>query len=128
MGIRIQQAEQRDRGLVVSVMEEAFHDDPVSSWVFPDEAHRRAVHGKFLGVFVDVALDEGRIDIAEDDGWRWLREPHGRPSGAAVSRERIARRHRRGDRRRRQQAAASCRAGSPGVLHPYRSRHGPRAG
>ncbi len=35
MGIRIQQAERRDRELVVSVMEEAFHDDPVSSWVFP---------------------------------------------------------------------------------------------
>ncbi|OSC72977.1 GNAT family N-acetyltransferase, partial [Streptomyces sp. BF-3] len=81
MGIRIQQAERRDRELVVSVMEEAFHDDPVSSWVFPDEAHRRAVHGKFLGVFVDVALDEGRIDIAEDEAAvaLWLQVPAGAP-------------------------------------------------
>lgn len=81
MGIRIQQAEQRDRELVVSVMEEAFHDDPVSSWVFPDEAHRRAVHGRFLGVFVDVALAEGRIDIAEDEAAvaLWLTVPAGAP-------------------------------------------------
>jgi len=66
MGIRIQQAGEDDRELVVSVLEEAFHHDPVSSWVFPDEAHRLAVHGKFLGVFADITLAEGRIDVAED--------------------------------------------------------------
>ncbi|NEE48733.1 GNAT family N-acetyltransferase, partial [Streptomyces sp. SID8455] len=31
MGIRVQQAGQDDRELVVSVLEEAFHHDPVSS-------------------------------------------------------------------------------------------------
>ncbi|MDT0492725.1 GNAT family N-acetyltransferase [Streptomyces sp. NPDC012600] len=81
MGIRIQRAEQGDRGLVVAVMEEAFHHDPVSNWVFPDEAHRLAVHGRFLGVFVDVALAEGRIDVAEDGAAvaLWLPVPAGAP-------------------------------------------------
>ncbi|WP_326703567.1 GNAT family N-acetyltransferase [Streptomyces cyaneofuscatus] len=81
MGIRIQRAGQDDRGLVVSVLEEAFHHDPVSSWVFPDEAHRRAVHGKFLGVFADITLAEGRIDIADDGAGvaLWLPVPAGAP-------------------------------------------------
>ncbi|MEU2759848.1 MULTISPECIES: GNAT family N-acetyltransferase [unclassified Streptomyces] len=82
MGIRIRQAEQDDRERVVAVMEEAFHDDPVSGWVFPDEEHRRAVHGRFLGVFVDAALAEGRIDIAEDAAAvaLWLPVPAGAPA------------------------------------------------
>ncbi|MFB8101733.1 MULTISPECIES: GNAT family N-acetyltransferase [Streptomyces] len=81
MGIRIQRAGQDDRELVVSVLEEAFHHDPVSSWVFPDEAHRRAVHGKFLGVFADITLAEGRIDIADDGAAvaLWLPVPAGAP-------------------------------------------------
>ncbi|MFE1479183.1 GNAT family N-acetyltransferase [Streptomyces cyaneofuscatus] len=81
MGIRIQQAGQDDRELVVSVLEEAFHHDPVSSWVFPDEAHRRAVHGKFLGVFADITLAEGRIDVAEGGAAvaLWLPVPAGAP-------------------------------------------------
>ncbi|MER7695207.1 MULTISPECIES: GNAT family N-acetyltransferase [unclassified Streptomyces] len=81
MGRRIRRAERGDRELVVSVMEEAFHDDPVSSWVFPGEAHRRAVHGRFLGVFVDMALAEGRIDIAEGGAAvaLWLPVPAGPP-------------------------------------------------
>ncbi|MGY4904413.1 GNAT family N-acetyltransferase [Streptomyces sp. 900116325] len=66
MGVRIRQAETEDREQVVRLLDEAFHHDPVSGWVFPDEAHRRAVHGKFLGVFVDVTLVEGRIDLLED--------------------------------------------------------------
>lgn len=81
MGIRIQRAGQDDRELVVSVLEEAFHHDPVSSWVFPDEAHRRAVHGRFLGVFADITLAEGRIDVAEDGAAvaLWLPVPAGAP-------------------------------------------------
>ncbi|MCX5416554.1 GNAT family N-acetyltransferase [Streptomyces sp. NBC_00059] len=81
MGVRIRQADERDRGEVVRILEEAFHDDPVSSWVFPAEDHRRAVHGKFLGVFVDVTLEEGRIDLLEDGtaAALWLSVPAGAP-------------------------------------------------
>ncbi|MEU1124676.1 GNAT family N-acetyltransferase [Streptomyces sp. NPDC005899] len=66
MGVRVRRADERDRGQVVRIMEEAFHHDPVSAWVFPDEAHRRAVHGRFLGAFADAALDGGWIDLLED--------------------------------------------------------------
>ncbi|WP_328905780.1 GNAT family N-acetyltransferase [Streptomyces sp. NBC_00234] len=81
MGVGIRQADERDRDQVVRILDEAFHDDPVSSWVFPEEEHRRAVHGRFLGVFVDVALDEGRIDLLEDGtaAALWLPVPAGAP-------------------------------------------------
>lgn len=81
MGVRVRQADGRDRDQVVRILEEAFHDDPVSSWVFPDEEHRRAVHGKFLGVFADVTLEEGRIDLLEDGTATalWLSVPAGAP-------------------------------------------------
>ncbi|MCX4532721.1 GNAT family N-acetyltransferase [Streptomyces sp. NPDC002596] len=82
MGVRIRQADEADREQVVRLLDEAFHDDPVSSWVFPDETHRRAVHGKFLGVFVDVTLAEGRIDVLEDGTAvaLWLPVPAGEPT------------------------------------------------
>ncbi|MEU8707165.1 GNAT family N-acetyltransferase [Streptomyces sp. NPDC048565] len=83
MGVRVRQADQRDRDRIVRILEEAFHHDPVSSWVFPDEDHRRAVHGKFLGVFADVALDNGRVDLLEDGAATalWLSVPAGAPEG-----------------------------------------------
>lgn len=81
MGVRVRQAEQRDRDQVVRILAEAFHHDPVSCWVFPDEEHRHAVHGKFLGVFADVALEEGRVDLLEDGTATalWLDVPAGAP-------------------------------------------------
>lgn len=83
MGLRIRQALESDRDAVAALLDEAFREDPVSSWVFPDPVHRSAVHGKFLGVFVDVALAEGRVDYAEDGAAAalWLRIPAGEPEG-----------------------------------------------
>ncbi|MFE3516915.1 GNAT family N-acetyltransferase [Streptomyces sp. NPDC059166] len=83
MGVRVRRADQRDRDQVVRILEEAFHDDPVSGWVFPDEEHRRAVHGKFLGVFADITLEGGRVDLLEDGTATalWLSVPAGEPEG-----------------------------------------------
>lgn len=83
MGVRIRQADERDRDQVVRILDEAFHNDPVSGWVFPDEEHRRSVHGKFLGVFADITLAGGRIDMLEDGTAvaLWLSVPHGAPEG-----------------------------------------------
>ncbi|GAA1351756.1 GNAT family N-acetyltransferase [Streptomyces beijiangensis] len=83
MGVAIRRAGAGDRGELVQLLDRAFHDDPVSGWVFPDEAHRRAVHGKFLGVFIDVTLAEGRVDITEDGSAMalWLEVPAGVPEG-----------------------------------------------
>ncbi|MFJ6635724.1 GNAT family N-acetyltransferase [Streptomyces sp. NPDC091376] len=81
MGVRIRQAGESDRETVVRLLDEAFMHDPVSSWVFPDEAHRRRVHGVFLGVFLEAALAEGRVDMAEDGtaAALWLQVPADAP-------------------------------------------------
>lgn len=82
--LEIRQADQSDRDAVARLLDESFRTDPVSSWVFPDPERRAAVHGKFLGVFVDVALEEGRIDYAADGSAAalWLRIPAADPEGA----------------------------------------------
>ncbi|MFB6523151.1 GNAT family N-acetyltransferase [Streptomyces sp. NPDC056401] len=89
MGLEIRQAGPSDRDAVARLLDEAFRTDPVSSWVFPDPEHRAAVHGKFLGVFVDVALAEGRIDYAVDSSAAalWLRIPAADPEGEHVEDE-----------------------------------------
>jgi GNAT superfamily N-acetyltransferase len=83
MGVGIRRADESDRAALVRLLDDAFMDDPVSGWVFPDEAHRRKVHGIFMGVFADVALAEGRADIMEDESAMalWLHIPAGRPEG-----------------------------------------------
>lgn len=89
MGLEIRQAGPSDRDAVARLLDEAFRTDPVSSWVFPDPEHRAAVHGKFLGVFVDVALAEGRIDYAVDGSAAalWLRIPAVDPEAEHVEDE-----------------------------------------
>ncbi|MFI5760243.1 GNAT family N-acetyltransferase [Streptomyces sp. NPDC051563] len=89
MGLDIRQAGPSDRDAVARLLDEAFRSDPVSSWVFPDPEHRAAVHGKFLGVFVDVALAEGRIDYAADGSAAalWLRIPAADPEAEPVEDE-----------------------------------------
>ncbi|WP_156726007.1 GNAT family N-acetyltransferase [Streptomyces apocyni] len=81
MGVTIRRAAERDRESLVRLLDEAFTDDPVSSWVFPDVARRREVHGVFMGVFLDIALREGRVDIADEGAAvaLWLRVPAGAP-------------------------------------------------
>ncbi|MCX5073431.1 GNAT family N-acetyltransferase [Streptomyces sp. NBC_00513] len=83
MVLEIRQADRSDRDAVARLLDEAFREDPVSCWVFPDPGHRATVHGKFLGVFVDVALADGRIDYATDGSAAalWLRIPAGEPEG-----------------------------------------------
>ncbi|MEU0280118.1 GNAT family N-acetyltransferase [Streptomyces sp. NPDC006195] len=83
MGAGIRRAGESDRATLVRLLEEAFDDDPVSCWVFPEKDHRRRVHGLFLGVFADVALAEGWVDILEDGTGMalWLRVPAGPPEG-----------------------------------------------
>ncbi|MFD5519938.1 GNAT family N-acetyltransferase [Streptomyces sp. NPDC127066] len=66
MGVAIRVAGEADRELVVRLLDEAFQDDPVSNWVFPDPAQRRAKHPGLMAAFTDVVLAEGRVDLAED--------------------------------------------------------------
>ncbi|MFM9366818.1 GNAT family N-acetyltransferase [Streptomyces sp. Da 82-17] len=79
MGVAIRRAGEGDRERLVRLLDEAFQYDPVSSWVFPDEVHRSKVHGVFMGVFLDVALSEGWVDMTEDGAAAalWLHVPAG---------------------------------------------------
>ncbi|NBM15624.1 GNAT family N-acetyltransferase [Streptomyces sp. GC420] len=89
MGVRIRRAGESDRRTVVGILDEAFMYDPVSSWLFPDEAHRRVAHGAFLeAAFLDDALGEsGFVHITEDTSavalWRNVPAdaPHEVPEG-----------------------------------------------
>ncbi|MFI7339593.1 GNAT family N-acetyltransferase [Streptomyces sp. NPDC050085] len=66
MGVAMRRAGRGERDLVVALLDEAFREDPVSSWVFPGEEHRRARHAGLMGAFTDITFDEGYIDLAED--------------------------------------------------------------
>jgi len=41
---------------IAGLMADAFHPDPVSGWLLPDEITRRSRHRRFFRVFVDYAL------------------------------------------------------------------------
>lgn len=90
----IRTAGEGDREFVIRLLDEAFQDDPVSSWVFPDKAHRVATHHKLMGAFADVVLAEGRVDVTEDGAAcaLWLSVPadeHGDEDGPGQLREAV---------------------------------------
>ena len=66
MGVAIRAAGEGDRELVVRLLDEAFQDDPVSGWVFPDAEYRRTTHHRLMAAFTDAVFADGRIDLAED--------------------------------------------------------------
>ncbi|MFD9464661.1 GNAT family N-acetyltransferase [Streptomyces sp. NPDC060027] len=87
MGVAIRVAGEADRELVVRLLDKAFQDDPVSNWVFPDPAHRRATHPRLMAAFTDAVLAEGRVDLAEDGSAcaLWLSLPDGEHGDATES-------------------------------------------
>ncbi|MEU9289722.1 GNAT family N-acetyltransferase [Streptomyces sp. NPDC048275] len=66
MGVGIRTAGEGDRELVTRLLDEAFQGDPVSRWIFPDAAHRGSTHPRLMGMFLDIVLAEGRVDVTED--------------------------------------------------------------
>ncbi|MEV3971725.1 GNAT family N-acetyltransferase [Streptomyces sp. NPDC050698] len=66
MGVAIRAAGAGDRELIVRLLDEAFQDDPVSGWVFPDARDRRAKHPGLMAAFTDIVLAAGRVDVTED--------------------------------------------------------------
>ncbi|MEV5757368.1 GNAT family N-acetyltransferase [Streptomyces tendae] len=66
MGVVIRTAREDDRDLVVRLLDEAFQDDPVSSWVFPGEEYRRRTHHRLMAAFADAVFADGRVDLTED--------------------------------------------------------------
>ncbi|MER6320659.1 GNAT family N-acetyltransferase [Streptomyces coelicoflavus] len=84
MGVAIRTAGADDRDLVVRLLDEAFQDDPVSSWVFPGEEYRRRTHHRLMAAFTDAVLADGRIDVTEDGAAcaLWLPVPADEHPGA----------------------------------------------
>ncbi|MFJ6072380.1 GNAT family N-acetyltransferase [Streptomyces sp. NPDC093065] len=83
MGVVIRTAGADDRDLVVRLLDEAFQDDPVSSWVFPGTDYRRRTHHRLMAAFADAVLADGRIDLTEDGAAcaLWLPVPAAEPGG-----------------------------------------------
>ncbi|SPE48339.1 Acetyltransferase (GNAT) family protein [Streptomyces netropsis] len=82
----IRRARKEEREEISRLLGEAFMADPVSGWVFPEEEHRRAVHPRFFGVFLDAALRDGWVDVMEDHSAAalWLPVMVGETAGAGA--------------------------------------------
>ncbi|MFF9278726.1 GNAT family N-acetyltransferase [Streptomyces griseosporeus] len=94
MGVGIRVAGEGDRELVVRLLDDAFQDDPVSSWLFPEADYRRRTHPRLMAVFTDMVLAEGRVDLTEDGSAcaLWLSVPAGEHTdddGPALLREAV---------------------------------------
>ncbi|SEE46413.1 Acetyltransferase (GNAT) family protein [Streptomyces sp. 3213] len=83
MSVAIRTAGEGDRELVVRLLDDAFQDDPVSGWIFPDAEYRRTTHHKLMAAFTDAVFADGRIELAEDGAAcaLWLSVP-GEPHAA----------------------------------------------
>ncbi|MGI5194924.1 GNAT family N-acetyltransferase [Streptomyces sp. CA-288835] len=66
MGVAIRRAGEGDREAVTRLLDDAFQNDPVSSWVFPDADDRRRTHHLLMGAFLGIVLEEGYVDVTED--------------------------------------------------------------
>jgi len=84
MGVVIRTAGEGDRELVVRLLDEAFQDDPVSSWVFPGAEYRRRTHHRLMAAFADAVFADGRVDLTEDGAAcaLWLPVPAEEHGGA----------------------------------------------
>ena len=95
MGVVIRAAGEADREGIAALLDKAFQDDPVSVWVFPEDADRRAKHPLLMGAFLDIVLAEGRVDVTDDGAAcaLWLSVPAHGPEepddGSAALREAI---------------------------------------
>jgi GNAT superfamily N-acetyltransferase len=66
MGVAIRRAGEGDREAVTRLLDDAFQNDPVSSWVFPDAEDRRRTHPLLMGAFLGIVLEAGYVDVTED--------------------------------------------------------------
>ncbi|SEO88536.1 Ribosomal protein S18 acetylase RimI [Actinacidiphila rubida] len=87
MGVAIRRAGAGDRDVVAKLLDEAFQQDPVSSWVFPDPEDRGRTHIRLMGGFLDAALAEGYVDMTEDGAAAalWLSVPAHEDAAGAES-------------------------------------------
>ena len=59
--MEIRRASAADLGAVAQTLHEAFRDDPISTWVFPEKAAREELHPGFMRVFAGMGLRGGEV-------------------------------------------------------------------
>lgn len=65
-----------DADTVVAILAQAFQDDPVTAWVFPDARRRRALLPSFFHAVVDDLLAHGEIYLDGEAGVTLFVPPH----------------------------------------------------
>lgn len=121
MGVAIRRAGEGDREAVTRLLDDAFQNDPVSSWVFPDAEDRRRKHSLLMGAFLGIVLEEGYVDVTEDGSAcaLWLPVPaeahEGDEDGPAQLREAVD----PGNERIEQIARATAEIHPAGTAHEY---------
>ena len=65
-GLSIRRATQADRTTVAAIITAAFFDDPVCSWLLPDEARRRELLTPMFQLYVDAYLRHGETYLTAD--------------------------------------------------------------
>jgi ribosomal protein S18 acetylase RimI-like enzyme len=66
MGVPIRRAGAGDRDAAVELLHRAFRPDAVSGWIFPDPDYMERKHSTLMAAFLDMALEEGYVDLVED--------------------------------------------------------------
>ena len=77
MGMGVKRAGKDDLSVLTAILDAAFQQDPVSTWLFPDPEHRRATHPRLMAAFAAGALEDGWADLTEDGAGcaLWLTVP-----------------------------------------------------
>lgn len=64
--IEVRTATAADIDAVSIVLGSAFMKDPISGWIFPDDADRERLHPAFFRPFAEIAVADGEVHIAGD--------------------------------------------------------------
>jgi GNAT superfamily N-acetyltransferase len=57
-----------DRDRAVATIVDAFHRDPLWAWICPDPLRRREQHAEIFGLYVESALPNGGVWMADERG------------------------------------------------------------
>lgn len=82
--VEVRRAAMADGAVVSEILAQAFFDDPVISWAFPDDDRRRELLPDVFSLFVDGFLPASEVRVTEDEIGAALWMP---PSADAVDKD-----------------------------------------
>jgi len=90
---RVRRAGPADAHAITGILDQAFLDDPVNRWVFPDPADRARRQPGFFRLYADYALANGEVYLTADGGGAalWLDIDPAAPPAPVVPEELLAR-------------------------------------